>query len=72
MMKLAVFMIAVAVAATAILFAFPTSPERPMRTPVVKKVSDTPPASSKGAKIKIETLARHPRKRLPTARAKCH
>ena len=51
MMKLAVFVMAVAIAATTVLSALPTSPERPMRTRIVKKVSGTPPASSKGAKI---------------------
>ena len=51
MMKLAVFVMAVAIAATTVLSALPTSPERPMRTRIVKKVSGTPPASSNGAKI---------------------
>ena len=57
MMKLAVFMMAVAIAATAVLSALPTTPECPMRTQVVKKVSDAPPASSsKGAKLGLVTL----------------
>jgi len=51
MMELAVFVMVVAIAATAVLSALPTSPERSMRTRIVKKVSLTPPASSKGAKI---------------------
>ena len=56
MMKLAVFMMAVAIAAMTALPALPASPERPMRTRVVKKVSDTPPASSKGAKLGLVSL----------------
>ena len=43
-MKLAVLVMAVAIAAMPVLSALPTSPERPMRTPIVKKISGTPPA----------------------------
>jgi len=47
MMKLAVFMMAVAIAATTVLSALLTSPERPMRTRIARKVNDAPPASFK-------------------------
>ena len=47
MMELAVFVMVVAIAATAVLSALPTSPERPMRTRIAKKVNDAPPASFK-------------------------
>jgi len=56
MMKLAVFMMAVAIAATTVLPALKTLSEHPMRTRIIKKVSDTPPASSKGAKLGLVTL----------------
>jgi len=46
-MKLAVFMMAVAIAATTVLSALLTSPERPMRTRIARKVNDAPPASFK-------------------------
>jgi len=49
MLKIDVFMMAVAIAATTVLFALQPPPERLMRTRVVKKVSDAPTASSKGA-----------------------
>ena len=48
-LKIDVFMMAVAIAATTVLSALQTPSERLMRTRVVRKVSDAPTASSKGA-----------------------
>jgi len=51
MVKLAVFVMAVDIAATTALSALPASPRLPMRTMIVKEVCGTPPASFSGEKI---------------------